>query len=873
MKNIFFSTVLLLFTATMLQSQVQIQWQKCLGGSDYDIAYTIVENLDGSLVFAGYTMSIDGDVSSSNGGGDAWVVKIDTMGNIQWKKCYGGSEWEVPYSLIKSLDGGYVFAGSTVSSDGDVSGLNGGSDFWVVKIDSIGNLIWQKCLGGSFSEEAFSITQSYDGGFYIAGYTHLSDDGDVSGSHGWFDFWVVKIDSLGNLEWQKCMGGTNEEEAYSIVQTTDGGCIVAGYTMSNDGDLIGFTGNDALWIVKLDLQGNIQWQKYFGGTGNEFAKSITQTSDEGFIVVGATSSNDGDISGYHGGRDVWIIKLDLMGNLQWQKCLGGSGLDEAYSIIQTNDGSFVVAGYTDSDDSDVSGHNGNGDAWVVKLDILGNIQWQKCLGGANIEIAFSITQTKDGGFAVAGYTESNDWNTGGNHGGGDIWIVKLIEPNISGKIFHDINENAQLDSAEQGAAGHLVKLEPGPYYAFTNNNGIYYFAADSGNHTVSYIPFGYWHTTTDSSYSFSIDSAGHYIDTLHFGIKNLNNVNDVALYITGSPTRAGFPTQYWLTYKNWGTVTASGTVQFKYDSLLTYLSSSTIPTTHTGNLLVFDYDTLGPGSQRAIMVDFQVPGVQFLGDTLHTTAVINPLVPDTNILNNYDTIVQLIVASYDPNDKQVSPVGYGTPGYVLHGQRLTYTIRFQNTGTDTAFTVVLRDTLSPHLDISTILFEAWSHEPSYELQSGNELLIAFNNILLPDSNVNEPASHGFIRFSISPKSGLADNTEVSNTGYIFFDYNPAIVTHTTLNTYVSQIPLASPAIDKDNPYHTLYPNPSSESIYINLPEHTRKAEVYDINGILLMQMTPQSPVLEINISDLQAGLYFVKLYTGSGIINTKFVKE
>jgi len=856
----------------MLQSQVQIQWQKCFGGTDYDIAYTIVENSDRSLTFAGYTMSNDGDVSSINGGGDAWVVKIDKMGNIIWQKCYGGSDWEIAHSLIHTSDGGYIFAGSTVSNDVDVSGLNGGSDFWVVKIDSIGNIVWQKCLGGSFIEEAYSITHSSDGGYYIAGHTHLSDDGDVIGSHGIFDFWVLKLDSLGILQWQKCLGGTNSEEAYSIVQTYDGGCVVAGYTTSNDGDLISFTGNDALWIVKLDALGNIQWQQYYGGTGNESAKSIISTSDGGYAVAGFTSSNDGDVSANNGGRDAWIMKLNSQGDLIWQKCLGGTGLDEAYSIIQATDGGFVIAGYTDSNDNNVSGHHGGGDAWVVKIDSIGNIIWQKCLGGLNIESAHSIIQTQDKGFAVVGYTESNNGDVSGNNGGNDVWIVKLINSNISGKIFHDINENILLDSLEQGASGHLVKLEPGPHYTFTNNEGMYYFAADSGNHTVSYVPFAYWYTTTDSSYNFFVDSAGHYIDTLHFGIKNHYNVNDVAVYITGSPTRAGFPTHYWLTYKNWGTVTTSGTVQFEYDNLLTFISSSLTPASHTGNLLAFDYDTLGPGAQRTFIVNFQVPGVQFLGDTLHSTVLITPLMPDTNIINNYDTIVQVIVASYDPNDKQVSPPGYGTPGCLLHGQKLTYTIRFQNTGTDTAFTVVLRDTLSSHLDISTLLFEAWSHEPTYELHSGNELFISFNNILLPDSNVNEPGSHGFIRFSISPKPGLADDTEVSNTGYIFFDYNPAIVTNSTLNTYVSQIPLASPALDKVKPKLTLFPNPSSEHIYINLPEHTRKAEVYDLNGKLLMQITPQSPVLEINISDLQAGLYFVKLQTGSGVVNTKFVK-
>jgi len=873
MKKIFIPLLILLFTASITQSQVQIQWQKCYGGSSPDGGNSIVQTADGGYAIGGRTYSNDGDVNGNNGGIDFWIAKLDIQGNVQWQKCLGGTSGDYLKSLIHTIDGGYALAGTTGSNNGYVSGYNGGLyDAWVVKLDSLGNLQWQKCLGGTNQDEASAIIQTIDGGFAIGGYTN-SNDGDVSGNNGGYDFWIVKLDPQGNMQWQKCIGGSGNEYAKSIIQTSDNGFAIAGHTSSNDGDASGNHGGGDAWVVKLDPMGNIQWQKCLGGTGNDGANAIIQTLDGGYAVAGETNSNDGDVSGNNGSDDFWVIKLDSQGNIQWQKCLGGTDYEIANSIIQNNSGSYVVVGITYSNDGDVSGHRGGADAWIVKLDSVGNLLWQKSLGGSNNDEARDIIQTLDGRYALIGTASSNNGDVSGNLGFGDIWVVKLIIPNISGKLFHDVNENGQLDPCEQGVAGHLVKLEPGPHYTFTNNEGMYYFVADSGTHTVSYVPYGYWITTGDSSYNLTIDSAGHYIDTLHFGIKHLFNVNDVAVYITGSATRVGFETYYWLTYKNWGTVTASGTVHFEYDSLLTFISSTYTPASHTANILVFDYDTLGPGAQRTIRADFQMPGIQHFGDTLYSNAWITPIVPDTNTVNNYDTIVQIITAAYDPNDKLVMPEGYGTLGYILHGERLTYTIRFQNTGTDTAFTVVLRDTLSPHLDISTILFEAWSHDMTYELHTGNELFFIFNNILLPDSNVNEPESHGFVRFSISPKSGLAEGTQVTNTAYIFFDYNPAIITNTMLNTYVSQIPLSSPALQKEKPKLTLYPNPSSERIFINLPEHTRKAEVYDINGRLLRQITPQSPVLEINISDLPAGMYFVKLYTGNGVVNTKFVRE
>ena len=251
--------------------------------------------------------------------------------------------------------------------------------------------------------------------------------------------------------------------------------------------------------------------------------------------------------------------------------------------------------------------------------------------------------------------------------------------------------------------------------------------------------------------------------------------------------------------------------------------------------------------------------------------MITPLVPDTFVTNNYDTLQQVITGSYDPNDKTVSPAGYEQWGFVEHGQRLTYTIRFQNTGTDTAFTVVIRDTLDTDLDIETFVVEVNSHPVTWQLHSGNELFFTFQNILLPDSNANEPESHGFIRYSISPKQGLADGTTATNTSYIFFDYNPAVITNTTLNTFVTNIPVAKPIMEV---LKTLaFPNPSNDVVYINLPEFTRKVEVYNLNGELVQQQVPQKQLAEINIKELPKGVYVVKMYGGKGVVTTRFVKE
>ncbi|MHA1651797.1 MAG: hypothetical protein ACTSYB_16515, partial [Candidatus Helarchaeota archaeon] len=191
-------------------------------------------------------------------------------------------------------------------------------------------------------------------------------------NHGGYDFWVVKLSSTGVIEWQKCLGGSNNDWVYSVQQTADGGYIVAGFTVSNDGDVSGnHDGEDFcdFWVVKLSSTGVIEWQKCLGGSNYERAYSVQQTADGGFIVAGETKSNDGDVSGNHGGYDFWVVKLSSTGVIEWQKCLGGINDEGAYSVQQTADGGYIVAGYTDSNDGDVSGKHGvcACDFWVVKL--------------------------------------------------------------------------------------------------------------------------------------------------------------------------------------------------------------------------------------------------------------------------------------------------------------------------------------------------------------------------------------------------------------------------------------------------------------------------------------------------------------------------
>jgi len=424
------STLLILFlilissvaSASAVQNSPSIEWQKCFGGSGTDRAHSIQQTSDGGYIVAGESKSNDGNVTGNHGNTDCWIVKLDANGNIVWEKCLGGSSLEWASVIQQTSDGGYIVAMISDSNDGNVTGNHGLRDSWVVKLDTNGNMVWQKCLGGLDYDLTYSIQQTSDGSYIVVGFS--GSNVDITGKYGDTDCWIVKLDANGNIVWQKCLGGSSYDYANSIQQTSDGGYIIAGESESNDGNVTGNHGNTDYWIVKLDANGNIVWQKCFGGSGIDKPSSIQQTSDGGYIVAGESDSNDGNVTGNHGNTDCWIIKLDENGNIIWQKCLGDLGYEGAYSIRQTSDGSYIIAGNSQPA-GDIPENYRSVDYWIVKLDANGNIVWQKCLGGSSYDYANSIQQTSDGGYIIAGESESNDGNVTGNHGNTDCWIVKL----------------------------------------------------------------------------------------------------------------------------------------------------------------------------------------------------------------------------------------------------------------------------------------------------------------------------------------------------------------------------------------------------------------------------------------------------------------
>jgi len=304
----------------------------------------------------------------------------------EWDKTYGGAGGDSAWSVVQTGDGGYIAAGATDSFGA------GNNDFWLVKTDASGNLQWNKTYGGAGGEEALSVQQTSDGGCIVAGETY-------SFGAGHYDFWLVKTDANGNMEWNKTYGGVDYDGAWSVQQTSDGGYIAAGYTNSFGAGAYDF------WLVKTDAIGNMEWNRTYGGASTDWGHSVEQTSDEGYIVAGYTTSFG--LAGVH----FWLVKTNATGNMEWNKTYGAGG-EEAFSVQQTSDGGYIVAGYTYSFGA------GGGDFWLVKTDPAGNEQWNQTYGGAGGEMAYSVEQTGDGGYIAAGATDSF------GAGSSDLWLVK-----------------------------------------------------------------------------------------------------------------------------------------------------------------------------------------------------------------------------------------------------------------------------------------------------------------------------------------------------------------------------------------------------------------------------------------------------------------
>jgi hypothetical protein len=383
------------------------EWNRTFGGIADDYAYPVQQTTDGGYIIAGHTNSYGA------GGYDAWLVKTNSDGYEQWNKTFGGPNPDYASAVQQTTDAGYMVAGNTNSYGA------GDYDAWLVKTDSDGNEVWNKTFGGTHYERASPVQQTTDGGYIFPGITESYGAGGA-------DFWLVKTDSDGNKQWDKTFGGISDDMPHSFQQTTDGGYILAGETRSYG------AGSTDIWLVKTDSDGNKQWDKTFGGTSYDWSWSVQQTTDGGYILAGETRSYD------VGNGDFWLVKTASNGNELWNRTYGvATDWERPYSVLQTTDGGYIVAGKTNY------GAGLIGDFWLVKADSNGNEVWNKTFGGTDDDTGRIMQQTSDGGYIIAGHTNSY------GAGGYDAWLIKTRseESLDSGLLaYYPFNGNANDES-------------------------------------------------------------------------------------------------------------------------------------------------------------------------------------------------------------------------------------------------------------------------------------------------------------------------------------------------------------------------------------------------------------------------------------------
>ncbi len=374
-------------------------WTKTFGGANIDNSWSVKEDSEHNFIIAGWTMSYGAGIF------DGYVIKTDSMGNMLWHKTFGGALNDVFFDVETTTDGGYIFAGYTRSYG------SGEADFYVIKTDIDGNQIWSKTYGGANSEYAYSIKETQDGGYIIVGYSNSFAP--------YYDVYIIKTYSNGDIVWTKTIGGDFEDYGRDVIEVSDG-YVLCGYTQSFG------SGNDDLYIVKINLNGDSLWAKFYGGTDYDAGYSIVENSNNELIITGYTHSYGA------GFEDVYLVKTDSYGNIIWQKEYGGADNERGWKLVNSSGGGYTITGYTTS-----YGMGGN-DVYLIRTDEDGNELWYKTYGGADNDYGYSIDITHDTGYIVSGGT----WSFGS--GNTDVYLLRLLSEDIEEKSSFPINKDAKI---------------------------------------------------------------------------------------------------------------------------------------------------------------------------------------------------------------------------------------------------------------------------------------------------------------------------------------------------------------------------------------------------------------------------------------------
>ena len=420
----------LLLTTTVVPNLAEIILTRTVGGSKNDIAKSVVKTIDGGAAVLGYSQSTDGDISDKTDENfDFWVLKLDAESNIEWGTTFGGTQDDRGNDIIQTNDGGFAVLGYSTSSDVDVLENAGSQDFWILKLDAQGTISWSKTFGYSGADFGTTLLQASDNSFLITGVLDVTASGGQGNSrnsqrHAGGDIWAIKLSENGELLWRNYFGGSYTDTPFGVIETADKNFIIVGSSDSADIDISNNNGSYDYWVLQISPEGNLLWEKSFGGSEIDEARAITNTNDGNFLIVGDTRSANNDVSNTNGAADLWVVKMSPLGDLLWEKTYGGSSFDVGRSVSQTQDNGFLISGSSRSEDNSFT-NQGQNDALVLKINAEGTLVWKKTIGGSEIDFLYDAVQLNNNTIIAVGETQSSNGDLNENKGFSDALIITI----------------------------------------------------------------------------------------------------------------------------------------------------------------------------------------------------------------------------------------------------------------------------------------------------------------------------------------------------------------------------------------------------------------------------------------------------------------
>lgn len=801
-----------------------------------------------------HTTDVDGD-------GDLdIIVSFKNPEEITWFENYGNRNFSekkaiTPWFFGSNSQGRKSIRIADMDKDGDGDIISSSS--------SSSGVLWYENYGnGNFSEKKF-ISNRADGIFAID-VVDLDEDGDL-------DVVFATDTSDDKVAWYRNEGQgnfSNEIVLFRKGPIWENGNVRDFHIvdLDRDGDM------DIILVAHTPRQ--VTWLENKGN--GSFNDPHIFDADYG----GLSSIHSNDLDG-DGDMDI-LISASTGNTIAWYENDGNEDFSQQ-RIISSVD---IEACFVHSVDLD-----GDLDIDVISASYSeGSITWYENDGKGNFSPARNISYDTDRFCTLV--TEDID-------GDGDIdilsasnpsignpsvlWLESFIDyPSVYGITFWDKNLNKEFDNSEPIIRNIPIRITPQAISAHSYTEGIFRFYLDNDTYTVSANPNSCWELTTDSS-SFTVQLNENIELQKNFGFALVSDLQSIQPRLQSAPTRCGFKVPFLLSVENDGCSPVAGQYGFVLDTLATFISSEIEPSKIQGDTLIWEYQELISSEIESINLVLEIAGVEFIGEEIQLKGL--SYIEDENgeleLAKTYDYRSEIRCA-YDPNDKLITPnrLAEYDQNYTLFDESLEYTVRFQNTGNDTAFNVVIRDTLDKNLDWETFKPILASHPFETLLYKDGQVEFSFKNILLPDSTTNEPLSHGFVTYKILPKKDLPENTVIENTAGIYFDFNPPIITNTTMNVLVSELPKTTAVSEFALEQAVkVYPNPFGDFLTIKQEVlHTNKLSqlsVFDVAGRQVQSTILTNATQQISTAHLANGLYFYQVINADGqmVANGKVVKH